>query len=61
MGWPGTLVSPTTTLKIEEEIVNVFLPKRFVNILNDEKIKIFTENNIQMKYCGGEYHQIEFI
>ena len=45
----------------EDEVTNVFLPRSYVDILNDEQIKFFNENDIQMKYYGGKYHQIDFI
>lgn len=50
------------TLRIgEDENTNVFLPKRYVNKLNDNQIKLFNENNFQMKYQGGKYHDIRFL
>ena len=47
-------VSLIATLRVgEDEAVNVFLPRRYVNLLNDKQIKFFNESNIQMKYLGG--------
>ena len=44
----------------EDEVTNVFLPRRYVNVLNDEQIKFFNESDIKMQYIGGDYHQINF-
>ena len=44
----------------EDEVTNVFLPRRYVNLLNDEKVKFLNESDIKMQYIGGEYHQINF-
>ena len=45
----------------EDENTNVFLPKRYVNLLNDNQIKLINENNFQMKYLGGKYHELRFL
>jgi hypothetical protein len=44
----------------EYEITNVFLPRRFVNLLNDDQIKFINENEFHMTYYGGQYHNIGF-
>lgn len=44
----------------EDEVTNVFLPRRYVNLFNDEQIKFFNESDIKMQYIGGDYHQITF-
>lgn len=44
----------------EDELTNVFLPRRYVNLLNEEQIKFFNESDIKMQYIGGDYHQITF-
>src|ERR1700755_1867828 len=44
----------------EDEVTNVFLPRRYVNLLNDANIKFLNESDLKMKYIGGVYHQINF-
>lgn len=34
----------------EDEVTNVFLPRRYVNLLNNEQIKVFNERDFKMEY-----------
>ncbi|CAF1958674.1 unnamed protein product [Rotaria magnacalcarata] len=47
------------TLQEGEDKFNIFLPKRYAKKLTSEMIQTINEGDFNLRYIGGEYHEVE--